>query len=95
MNTEFNPGYIVTGRIDEIKFDTVEVSLNCLVKNLKDHSQYKRDFAKVLQISENQILIEDLNNENFNTDPKSKNTGRFVPRRIAHEKFKNISSKRA
>lgn len=32
---------------------------------------------------------------NFTTDQKNKNQGRFIPRRIAHEKFKNISSKRA
>ena len=41
------------------------------------------------------IPEEDLKNLNFNADPNSKNQGRFIPRRIAHEKFKNISSKRA
>ncbi len=42
-----------------------------------------------------EIPAEDLVNHNFITDAKPKQLGRFVPRRIAHEKFKNISSKRA
>jgi len=40
-------------------------------------------------------LKEDLKNLNFAVDLQPRNQGRFTPRRIAHEKFKNISSKRA
>lgn len=36
-----------------------------------------------------------MKNHNFSIDPQPKQLGRFVPRRIAHEKFKNISSRRA
>ena len=41
------------------------------------------------------IPLEDLQNQNFSTDLRPKQAGRFVMRRIAHEKFKNISSRRA
>jgi hypothetical protein len=41
------------------------------------------------------IPDEDLQNQNFSVDLKPKQSGRFMMRRIAHEKFKNISSRRA
>lgn len=53
------------------------------------------DLATSLGIEPNQIDPADLRNHNFSTDQRPKQTGRFIPRRIAHEKFKNISSRRA
>jgi len=51
--------------------------------------------AKSLGVDDRLICVDDRKNLNFTTDQKNKNQGRFIPRRIAHEKFKNISSKRA
>lgn len=51
--------------------------------------------ALSINVNPDTIPPEDLQNQNFSTDLKPKQTGRFVLRRIAHEKFKNISSRRA
>ena len=56
---------------------------------------YAKDLALSLGISPEKIDPADLINMNFTSETRPKNTGRFVPRRIAHEKFKNYSSKRA
>lgn len=48
-----------------------------------------------LGIQAEKIDRADLRNINFSIDSRPKQVGRFIPRRIAHEKFKNISSRRA
>ena len=48
-----------------------------------------------LGIQEEQILEEDLRNVHFTSESRTKQVGKYVPRRIAHDKFKNISSRRA
>ena len=86
------------GRIERIIFEEeskFEVQLTCKKNELASHASYKGDLAASLGISEDQIDPEDLKNSNFSTDQRPKQTGRFIPRRIAHEKFKNISSRRA
>ena len=91
-------GRIIHGRIQEIKIPhdgRFEVQLNCKKRALASHVNHKTYLAKALGIRPEQILKEDLENRNFSTDERPKPSGRFVPRRIAHEKFKNISSKRA
>jgi transcription elongation factor SPT6 len=64
---------------------------------LASHRAYVEKLAetKSHKIDVRDIPEEDYKNLNFNADPNNKNQGRFIPRRIAHEKFKNISSKRA
>ena len=91
-------GRIVTGRIERIVLEEeskFEVQLTCKKNALASHESYKRDLATSLNIDPDEIITEDLRNSNFSTDQRPKQTGRFIPRRIAHEKFKNISSRRA
>ena len=91
-------GRIIQGRIERIIFDEenkFEVQLTCKKNALSSHEHYKQDLAKSLGIDPDQIDPADLKNHNFSADQRPKQTGRFIPRRIAHEKFKNISSRRA
>ena len=91
-------GRIIQGRIEKIlteEENRFEVQLNCKIDALASHEKYKEDLAASLGIDVNQIQQEDLQNHNFTADQRPKQTGRFIPRRIAHEKFKNISSRRA
>jgi len=91
-------GHIVTGRIIQIKSDdekSFEVTLNCKQAALSSHEEFKTLLAQSLNVNPDTIPVEDLLNQNFSTDLKPKQAGRFVMRRIAHEKFKNISSRRA
>ena len=53
------------------------------------------NLAESLGIDPDQIDPADIKNHNFSADQRPKQAGRFIPRRIAHEKFKNISSRRA
>lgn len=92
-----NQGKIIQGRIDKICLDSenkFEVQLNCKKRVLSSHEEYKEDLAENMGFRADQILSPDLNNDNF-TDKRPKQAGRFNPRCIAHEKFKNISSRRA
>jgi len=91
-------GRIIQGRIEKIVIDEeqkFEVQLACKKNALASHEAYKHDLAMSLGIDADQIDVSDLKNHNFSTDQRPKQTGRFIPRRIAHEKFKNISSRRA
>lgn len=99
LENEIKVGQIITGRIDKIctgegegKF---EVELNCKQADLEKHDNYIEHLARSLNIDTRLILDEDKKNLHFTVDQQHKNHGRFIPRRIAHEKFKNISSKRA
>ena len=92
-------GFIITGRIEKIltaegekKF---EVHLNCKKGDLHSHENYLKDLAESIGIDPRQVREEDKKNLNFAEDQQPKLKGRFVPRRIAHERFKNISSRRA
>lgn len=99
LENDIQPGYIVTGRIEKINtgegVKKFEVDLNCKQVDLQSHKKYINELAESHGIDPKFISEEDQRNLNFNIDPNNKNQGRFVPRRIAHEKFKNISSKRA
>jgi len=91
-------GHIVTGRVEKISTEDekrFEVTLHCKQRDLSSHDKYVDDLCASLGIAVSSVPREDLINHNFMTDVKPKQLGRFVPRRIAHEKFKNISSKRA
>ncbi len=71
------------------------MTLNCKQTALSSHEEFKNILAQSLNVNSEAIPHSDLQNQNFSTDLKPKQTGRFVMRRIAHEKFKNISSRRA
>jgi transcriptional accessory protein Tex/SPT6 len=92
-------GYIITGRIDKILTDEgdrkFEVQLNCKKGDLHSHEKYLKDLAESIGIEPRFVREEDKKNLNFTDDQKPKLQGRFTPRRIAHERFKNISSRRA
>ena len=72
-----------------------DVTLNCKKNDLQNHDNYKTALAMSLGIQPEKIDKVDLRNINFSIDSRPKQVGRFIPRRIAHEKFKNISSRRA
>ena len=91
-------GHTIQGRIDKINWDDVtkfDVTLNCKKNDLQNHDNYKLALAASLNVPVEKIDRADLRNINFSIDSRPKQVGRFVPRRIAHEKFKNISSRRA
>ena len=71
------------------------MTLNCKKNDLLSHESYRKDLALSLGILPEKIEKSDLRNANFSVDSRPKQVGRFIPRRIAHEKFKNISSRRA
>lgn len=91
-------GHTIQGRIDKINYEDekmFDVTLNCKKNDLQSHEYYKKDLALSLGIQPEKIDRNDLRNINFSIDSRPKQVGRFIPRRIAHEKFKNISSRRA
>ena len=91
-------GRIITGRIERIEIEEenkFEVQLTVKKNALSSHEKYKEDLAFSLGIDPEKIDPSDLKNHHYSTDQRPKQTGRFIPRRIAHEKFKNISSRRA
>ena len=91
-------GHIVTGRIEKISTEDekrFEVTLHCNQKDLASHKRYLEDLCAVAGVNMNSVPSSDCVNQSFAVDTKPKQLGRFVPRRIAHEKFKNISSRRA
>jgi len=54
------------------------------------------DLCKSAGVDPRHVPTPDRVNANFAVNDKGpKQVGRFLPRRIAHEKFKNISSKKA
>lgn len=98
MKDKLEFGCIVTGRIEKINYadeKNLEVTLQCKAKDLQSHENYKLDLAESLGVNPEFIPKEDLCNHHFAIDAKPKQIGRFIPRRIAHEKFKNVSSRRA
>lgn len=83
------------GRIKSIDCEhdkPFEVKLQCKQKDLSHHDEY---FESLTGIKAAEAPKEDLKNQNFSGDIKPKQAGRFQARRIAFEKFKNISSRRA
>lgn len=83
------------GRIKSIDCEhdkPFEVKLQCKQKDLSHHDEY---FESLTGIKASDVPPEDLKNQNFSGDIKPKQAGRFQARRIAFEKFKNISSRRA
>ena len=98
LQEKLSKGKIIQGRIERIhteQEEKFEVHLNCKKYVLSSHAYYKRSLAYSLGIDETEILEADLKNHNFSEEDPSKKTSRFVPRAIAFEKFKNISSRRA
>ena len=93
-------GFIITGRIEEIRTNDdkwkFEVQLNCKKGDLHHHDKYLKDLAESIGVDYKRVKDEDRKNLNFSEQQQStKPQSRFVARRIAHERFKNISSKRA
>lgn len=91
--------YVITGRIERILTEEgeqrFEVQLSCKKGDMISHERYLKELAESLGIDPRMIREEDKRNLNFADDQKPKTQSRFTPRRIAHEKFKNISSRRA
>ena len=95
---KMNHGKIIQGRIDIIRLeneDRFEVQLKCNKAVLQSHEHYKEDLARGMGFRPDQVLEADLKNHNFSAEQRPQTQGRFNPRSIAHEKFKNISSRRA
>jgi len=72
-----------------------EVHLNCKKGDLHSHDNYLKELTESIGVDPRLVKEEDRKNLNFAEDLHPKLKGRFVPRRIAHERFKNISSRRA
>lgn len=63
---------------------------------MASHDKYLEDLCAAAGVEVKHVPNEDRINANFAVkDNGPKQVGRFLPRRIAHEKFKNISSKKA
>jgi len=91
-------GNIITGRVDEIKYEndtTFQINLKCKPSHLASHKNYLEKLG-FNDEEESRIPPEELVNQNIKEDRlATQKKLLFQPRKIQHGRFKNMTSGQA